>query len=601
MKHQTQDSDHPQVMIEIPSSGETGPTIDKNQFGWRTVDTIFAWLPAAAAACGLVKLIMEIIRCFSEGIYKGQRIGEAKQFSLEFLPRYYEPILFWIAGITFGLVLLFFLVRFYRMAKTQKRVWFTVLLALALLIAAAFLLLWGLHDAPDMPLIDAFINAVGEDTLRGFFSANPWAAKPAFAAIPAGVSGLMLLIALCLLLFDEYSKNGFYFIIMLIWAAVIFLGIPILIFLLRNVYILIILGIVLFCAGVVALIVFIARRAQDGDTFSAEEYQKRPSAKKDRSAAKETSHPALQKESHTAEEAEELKELLSDEEFKGLQLDEEAFAESTTSYRWRIADLIAVWLPFINVILAVVFIIISLCRGYSNFDEFTRNYWHSVPSYISLAVIGVVSLYALVRFYRLASRGKKVTVSILLGVSVLAATPLWIYLILKLRYDVPGVQNTIGMAEGEALIAFIKGLGRVLSPVLAIALLAIAAILMLVAWGFIWFDRNGRLFVSAFGGALIYFAGGPILFLFIKTIIALVTAIAALAAAGIVIALIGCKSAREVVIEGIKQEISEHTKAAIKASKDAANSVINKSYYQRLSKDEFSKASEARKKLDRIR
>ena len=513
-------------MIEIPPSGETGPKIDKNRFGWRTVDTIFAWLPAAAAACGLVKLIMEIIRCFSEGIYKGQHIGEAKQFSLEFLPRYYEPVLFWIAGITFGLVLLYFLVRFYRMAKTQKRVWFTVLLALTLPIAAAFLLLWGLHDAPDMPPIEAFINAVGVDTLRNFFVANPWAAKPAFAAIPAGVSGLMLLIALCLLLFDEYSKNGFYSIIMLIWAAVIFLGIPILIFLLRNVYILIILGIVLFCAGVVALVVFIVRRAQDGDDFSADEYQKRPSAKKDRSAAKEGSRPVLRKEARTAEEAEEkLKELLLDE------------SHNVKSFRWRIADLIAVWLPFINVILAVVFIIISLRRGYSSFDEFTRYYWHSVPSYISLAVIGSVSLYALVRFYRFASRGKKITVSILLGLSVLAATPLWIYLILKLHYDVPGVQNTIGMAEGEALIAFIKGLGRVMSPVLAIALLAIAAILMLVAWGFIWFDRNGRLFVSAFGSALIYFAGGPALYLAVKAVIALVIVIACMVAAALVILL----------------------------------------------------------------
>lgn len=590
MPNNEPNGNQPQIVMEIPASGESEQAEKSKRFGWGTVDRILAWLPALAAIFGLVKLAMEIVRCFSEGVYSGQRAGSVKQFSLEFLPRYYEPILFWIAGITFGLGLLYLIVRFYRMAKSKKRAAFTVLFVLALPLAAIFLLLWGLHDAQDMPLIEAFINAVGEDTLRSFFSANPWAAKPEFAAIPAGVSGLMLLIALCLLVLDDYSKNRIYFFIMLVWAAVVFLGIPLLILLLRNVYILIILGIVLLCAGVIAFIVFIVRRAQDGDEFSADEYGNRPSPKKDRPAAMERSRFPLRKKARTAAEA--------DEALRELLLDEESY--DVKSSRWRIADLIAIWLPFINVILAVVFILVSLNRGYASFDEFTRNYWRSVPSCISLAVIGVVSLYALVRFYRFASRGKKITVSILLGLSVLAATPLWIYLILKLRYNVPGVQNTISVAEAEALIAFIKGLGRVMSPVLAIALLAIAAILMLVAWGFIWFDRNGRLFVSAFGGALIYFAGGPILYLAVRAVIALITVIAMMAAAAVVVVLLDVNAAREFAVELLIHRIAKHTKAAMKAGENAISFAMNREHYLRLEAEELEIAAKAKRMLERI-
>ncbi len=113
------------VVMEIPSEGEPEPRKTKKRSKWTVIDVVIAWLPAVAAAYEIVKWITEIVRCFSGGAYAEQFTNCTRLFSIEFLPRYYEPVLFWIAGVTLGIGLLYAIVRFYRLAKTGKRVAFT--------------------------------------------------------------------------------------------------------------------------------------------------------------------------------------------------------------------------------------------------------------------------------------------------------------------------------------------------------------------------------------------------------------------------------------------------------------------------------------------
>ena len=199
--------EQPNVAIEIPPTGEPEPMKTKKRSKWTVIDTVIAWLPAIAAAYGIVKWILEIVRCFRDGAYAAQFANCTRLFSVGFLPRYYEPVLFWMTGITLGIGLLYAIVRFYRLAKTGKRVGFTVLFLLMLPIAAAFALILGLVDHFDAPIVQAVVRVVGEERLSAFFNANPWVYKSAFPYILLGVSAVLLLISLKLLYFDERCAN----------------------------------------------------------------------------------------------------------------------------------------------------------------------------------------------------------------------------------------------------------------------------------------------------------------------------------------------------------------------------------------------------------
>lgn len=120
INREEQNGDRPDVVIEIPSEGESEPAKKKKRSKWTVIDIVVAWLPAVAAVCGIVKWIMEIARCFSGGAYEAQFTNCTRLFSVEFLPRYYEPILFWIAGIALGIGLFYAIVRFTGWQKPEN-------------------------------------------------------------------------------------------------------------------------------------------------------------------------------------------------------------------------------------------------------------------------------------------------------------------------------------------------------------------------------------------------------------------------------------------------------------------------------------------------
>lgn len=70
INREEQNGDRPDVVIEIPSEGESEPAKKKKRSKWTVIDIVVAWLPAVAAVCGIVKWIMEIARCFSGGRMK---------------------------------------------------------------------------------------------------------------------------------------------------------------------------------------------------------------------------------------------------------------------------------------------------------------------------------------------------------------------------------------------------------------------------------------------------------------------------------------------------------------------------------------------------
>lgn len=120
INREEQNGDQPDVVIEIPSEGESEQAKKKKRSKWTVIDIVVAWLPAVAAVCGIVKWIMEIARCFSGGAYEAQFTNCTRLFSVEFLPRYYEPILFWIAGIALGIGLFYAIVRFTGWQKPEN-------------------------------------------------------------------------------------------------------------------------------------------------------------------------------------------------------------------------------------------------------------------------------------------------------------------------------------------------------------------------------------------------------------------------------------------------------------------------------------------------
>jgi len=578
INREEQNGDRPDVVIEIPSEGESEPAKKKKRSKWTVIDIVVAWLPAIAAVCGIVKWIMEIVRCFSGGAYEAQCTNCTRLFSVEFLPRYYEPVLFWIAGVTLGIGLLYAIFRFYRLAKTGKRVAFTVLFLLALLIAAPIALIWGLHDYPDAPLMQALIQAVGEERLSAFFHANQWIYRSAFPYILLGVSALFLLISLRLVYFDERSENRRFFSYIVILAAIIFLGIPLLILLSQNAVLAICLAfgvtVAILSITIPKLIVFFINRKEKRtqDTLPCSQEKKK-------------------RDLH-----------MSDHDSEALRSD------YRPSFVWNAMDSVALWLPFLNVVMAVVMSIICFSRTFTVKEEFFDSYWHPVPLYICLAITGFVMLWSLIRFYRMSSRGKKIAASILLGLSLVAAAPLWIYLILALRYDVPNVQSTISYAEAEALIAFLRGLGRVMPLIVAIILLVLSAILMIVAWCFVWFDRpskNTRFFLSGFGGALIYLLGAPLLYTSVYVIIALIAIIAAILVVLFLMFLavgqsIGESRAR-VRIGELTKESKAHRKEAAAADAKAARSVLGRYSYEREAQEHREKAASIDRDIENIR
>lgn len=82
--------------------------------------------------------------------------------------------------------------------------------------------------------MQTLIRTLGEERLAAFFRANQWIYKSAFPYILFGVSALFLLISLRLVYLDERSENRRFFSYIIIWAAIIFLGIPLLILLTQN-------------------------------------------------------------------------------------------------------------------------------------------------------------------------------------------------------------------------------------------------------------------------------------------------------------------------------------------------------------------------------
>jgi len=72
INREEQNGDQPDVVIEIPSEGESEQAKKKKRSKWTVIDIVVAWLPAVAAVCGIVKWIMEIARCFFGGAYEAQ-------------------------------------------------------------------------------------------------------------------------------------------------------------------------------------------------------------------------------------------------------------------------------------------------------------------------------------------------------------------------------------------------------------------------------------------------------------------------------------------------------------------------------------------------
>ena len=209
------------------------------------IDIILTFLPGVAAVFGIAKWFGEIVRCISGGVYKEQLSSCTKPFSLDFLPRYYEPILLWIAGVSIVVCLVASLVRFFIWAKKGKKVAVVVLFLLSLLCAVPFLTVWRLHDHYDAPATQAFLRFVGEDRIRAFFQAYPWVYKSAFPYITLGLSALFMLIVLAKILRDDDSGNYNLSLSLIPWAAVIFLGIPLLILLTQNAVLAILLAVAL--------------------------------------------------------------------------------------------------------------------------------------------------------------------------------------------------------------------------------------------------------------------------------------------------------------------------------------------------------------------
>ena len=275
---------------------------------------------------------------------------------------------------------------------------------------------------------------------------------------------------------------------------------------------------------------------------------------------------------------------------------------------WNAMDTVMLWLPSLNVVIAVIMSIICFSRMFTNKEDFFDSYWQPVPLRICLAITGIVMLWSFIRIYRMSSRRKKTVTSVLLGLSLVAAMPLWIYLILALRYDVSNVQSTISYAEAEALIAFLHGMGRVMPPIVAILLLVLSAILMIVAWCFVWFDRpskNVRYFLSGFGGALIYLIGGPLLYTAAYVTIRLIAIVAVILVVLVLIGAVLGQSVREgrdrIRIRDLTQEVKSHLKQAAQADAKAARSVLGRYSYERESQAHREKAASYQKEIEKIR
>ncbi len=223
--------------VRRPEDGEVQPERHepvKKKTARDIIDIIIKFLPGVAAAFGAAKWFVEIVRCLTSGVYKEQLSSCTKLFSLDFLPRYYEPVLLWVAGVSVAVCLAASVIRFFIWAKKGKKTAVVVLFLLSLLCAVPFLAVWRLYDHYDAPTTQAFLRFVGEDRIHSFFQAYPWVYKSAFPYITLGLSALFMLIGLVKILWDDDSGNADLSEFLILWAAVIFLGIPLLILMTQN-------------------------------------------------------------------------------------------------------------------------------------------------------------------------------------------------------------------------------------------------------------------------------------------------------------------------------------------------------------------------------
>ncbi len=182
------------------------------------------WLPAIAALYGVIKWIIEIVRCLTGGAYHAQLTSCTRLFSVEFLPRYYEPVFLCLTGLVFVATFAIGVVRFFRLAEGGKRIAVLVLLAVSLGIA--------------LPIL--FVLLVFPERFTNNF--------PYFML---NLSGIAAVVALVLAYFNKDVGGGWLFWRTVLWAALTYLGIPLLILLTQNA----VLAVVVVPAGVVGGII----------------------------------------------------------------------------------------------------------------------------------------------------------------------------------------------------------------------------------------------------------------------------------------------------------------------------------------------------------